>query len=38
MRLEVEEGFYEAPSLLGILWLVVKHRTCHFLRGEGWRD
>ena len=38
MKLIVDEGHYEAPTLLGILWLVVKHRTWHLCRGEGWSD
>ena len=38
MKLIVDAGSYEAPSLAGILWIVVKHRMWHFMRGEGWRD
>lgn len=38
MRLTVSAGYYEAPDLLRLLWLVVKHRTEHWLRGEGWSD
>jgi len=38
MKLLVDEGAYEAPSLSRLLWEVVKHRTWHWWRGEGWRD
>lgn len=38
MKLTVPEGDYEAPTLTRLLWELVKHRTWHLLRGEGWRD
>lgn len=31
-------GYYEADSLLGILWTLVKHRTMHLIRGGKWED
>jgi len=38
MKLLVDEGSYEAPTLLGIIWSVIKHRAWHWRKGEGWRD
>jgi len=31
-------GVYTAPSLLRLVYEVLKHRTQHLLRGNGWRD
>jgi len=38
MKLIVDDGSYEAPTLLSLLWLVLKHRTRHFWNGDGWVD
>ena len=38
LKLTCEAGTYEAPTLMGILWLVIKHRTWHLLQGHGWVD
>lgn len=38
MKLIVEAGEYEAPTLLGIVWLVLKHRFHHWNSGMGWVD
>jgi hypothetical protein len=38
MRLIVPEGTYEALTLAGVLWLVLKHRTWHFIQGDGFVD
>ena len=42
MKLIVEAGFYEVTGsrfpLVSLLWLVVRHRACHWWRGEGWED
>ena len=32
------EGFCEAPTLLGLMWEVFKHRCWHLKRGDGWQD
>lgn len=37
-RLVVEEGTYEAETLVGLLLEVLKHRLWHLRRGDGWRD
>jgi hypothetical protein len=34
----VKEGSYAADSLTRLIWIVLKHRAEHFLKGEGWRD
>ena len=34
----VADGSYEAPTLWGVLWLIIRHRAYHFMRGDGWRD
>ena len=31
-------GIYEANSLSELIWIVLKHRCQHVLKGEGWRD
>ena len=33
-----ESGNYAADSLTELIWIVLKHRCQHVLRGEGWRD
>ena len=33
-----ESGNYTADSLTELIWIVLKHRVQHVLRGEGWRD
>ncbi len=38
LRLLVGAGAYDADTLPGLLWGVLKHRTWHFCRGEGWVD
>lgn len=38
MRLITEAGAYEAPTLMSLLWEVLKHRTWHLLHGDGWVD
>ena len=37
-KLLVEEGIYAEDSLIKLIWIVLKHRCQHFLKGEGWRD
>ena len=37
-KLLVEEGIYAEDSLIKLIWIVLKHRCEHFLKGEGWRD
>ena len=31
-------GFCEAPTLLGLIWEVFRHRFWHWKRGDGWQD
>ena len=31
-------GNYAADSLTELIWIVLKHRVQHVLKGEGWRD
>ena len=31
-------GNYAEDSLIKLIWIVLKHRATHFLKGEGWRD
>ena len=31
-------GTYTADSFTELIWIVLKHRCQHVLRGEGWRD
>jgi len=31
-------GNYTADTLPELIWIVLKHRSQHFLKGEGWRD
>ena len=33
-----ENGFYDADSLLGLLFLVFSHRLEHWRKGDGWVD
>ena len=33
-----ESGNYSADSLTELIWIVLKHRCQHVLKGEGWRD
>ena len=33
-----ESGNYAADSLTELIWIVLKHRCQHVLKGEGWRD
>jgi len=37
-KLLVEAGSYAEDSLIKLIWIVLKHRAEHFLKGEGWRD
>jgi len=34
----VKEGSYAEDSLIRLIWIVLKHRCHHFLKGEGWHD
>jgi hypothetical protein len=34
----VKEGSYAEDSLIKLIWIVLKHRCHHFLKGEGWHD
>lgn len=38
MKLVVDDGEYEAPTLTTLLWEVFKHRLWHWRRGDGWKD
>lgn len=38
MKLQTDQGTYEAPTLGRLLWLVLKHRLWHLRRGDGWTD
>lgn len=42
VKLVVDEGIYEVTGyrfpLVQLLWLVCKHRSWHWWRGEGWGD
>ena len=31
-------GSYTADSFTELIWIVLKHRVQHVLKGEGWRD
>ena len=31
-------GTYTADSFTELIWIVLKHRVQHVLKGEGWRD
>jgi len=31
-------GNYGEDSLIKLIWIVLKHRSHHFFKGEGWRD
>ncbi len=33
-----ESGNYAADSLTELIWIVLKHRCQHVLKGEGWHD
>jgi hypothetical protein len=37
-KLLVKEGSYAENSLIKLIWIVLKHRAIHFLKGEGWHD
>ena len=37
-KLLVKEGSYAENSLIKLIWIVLKHRAAHFLKGDGWRD
>ena len=37
-KLLVKEGSYAEDSLIKLIWIVLKHRAEHFLKGEGWHD
>ena len=33
-----ESGTYTADSFTELIWIVLRHRCQHLLKGEGWRD
>ena len=33
-----DSGSYTADSFTELIWIVLKHRVQHVLKGEGWRD
>ena len=33
-----DSGTYTADSFTELIWIVLKHRVQHVLKGEGWRD
>ena len=33
-----DSGSYTADSFTELIWIVLKHRVRHVLKGEGWRD
>ena len=37
-KLLVKEGSYAEDSLIKLIWVVLKHRATHLLKGEGWHD
>ena len=37
-KLLVKEGSYAEDSLIKLIWIVLKHRCHHLLKGEGWHD
>jgi len=37
-KLLVKEGSYAEDSLIKLIWIVLKHRATHFLKGAGWHD
>ena len=37
-KLLVKEGSYAENSLIKLIWIVLKQRATHFLKGEGWHD
>lgn len=37
-RLVVSAGEYAADTLSGLVLEVLRHRTWHLLRGDGWVD
>jgi hypothetical protein len=37
-KLLVKEGSYAEDSLIKLIWIGLKHRATHFLKGEGWHD
>lgn len=37
-KLLVGDGYYEHDTLLGLAWIIFKHRLWHLRRGDGWID
>ena len=37
-KLTVASGHYEAATFGALVWEVLKHRTAHWLKGDGWVD
>ena len=33
-----DSGTYTADSFTELIWIVLKHRCEHLLKGDGWRD
>ena len=33
-----DSGTYTADSFTELIWIVLKHRCQHLLKGEGWHD
>jgi len=33
-----DSGSYTADSFTELIWIVLKHRCQHVLKGEGWHD
>ena len=33
-----DSGTYTADSFTELIWIVLKHRCQHVLKGEGWHD
>ena len=33
-----ESGTYTADSFTELIWIVLKHRCQHLLKGDGWHD
>ena len=33
-----ESGTYTADSFTELIWIVLRHRCQHLLKGEGWHD
>jgi hypothetical protein len=34
----VPAGVYESPTLVGLCWEVLKHRTWHLVKHRRWTD